>query len=231
MIQFRSLASSSKGNCYIVTDGATGEKLIIEAGIPVKQIKAAFDFDLGRAVGALISHEHLDHSHAAGDLIKCNIPVYSSRGTTEALDISAHVLEAGKQTRIGGFTVLPFRTMHDAAEPLGFLVRASDGDKLLFATDTVSIPVRAKCGIYAVEANFERALMHKNRLPEKLKRRIMRTHMDVQLLCGWLSACDMSLCREIHLIHMSLMSSDEARFVNLVRGCVPRTVKVYACKE
>ena len=40
MIQFRSLASSSKGNCYIVTDGATGEKLIIEAGIQVKQIKA-----------------------------------------------------------------------------------------------------------------------------------------------------------------------------------------------
>lgn len=228
MLRFDSFASSSRGNCYAVTDEATGEQLMIEAGIRKSLIREAFG-DFSHVVGLLVSHEHQDHVRCAGELSRDGLPVYASQGTADAAGIwSCHILTQGEAVRIGGFMVLPFATMHDSAEPLGFLVRGSDGDKLLFATDTVSIPVRTKCGIYAVEANFSKDLIGKH-VPERVRQRVMRTHMDVRRLCDWLRGCDLSVCREVYLIHLSTASSDEGRFVELVREAVPKGVRVYAC--
>ena len=229
MLRFHSIASSSRGNCYAVTDEETGEQLMIEAGVRKRTIKEGFDNDLSRVVGVLISHEHLDHSRNACELARSGFTIYASRGTAEAVGIwGCNILKAGEAVKIGSFTVLPFRTMHDAAEPIGFLIRGTDGDKLLFATDTVSIPVRAKCGIYAVEANYARDLIGYD-VPDRVRQRVLRTHMDVTRLCDWLRCCDLSVCREVNLIHLSTASSDEARFVNQVRGAVPHGVRVYAC--
>ncbi|SQC85437.1 metallo-beta-lactamase domain protein [Clostridium perfringens] len=51
------LASGSKGNGYLVVAGE--EKLILELGIPFKEMLKAIDFNLEGVVGALISHKHL----------------------------------------------------------------------------------------------------------------------------------------------------------------------------
>lgn len=50
-------ASGSKGNCYRVSDGK--ESVLIDAGIPLKQIIAASGFSTGGICGCLISHSHL----------------------------------------------------------------------------------------------------------------------------------------------------------------------------
>lgn len=50
------LASSSKGNCYIVDDGRT--KIMIDCGIPIRQIKKGCGFKTHEISGCLISHEH-----------------------------------------------------------------------------------------------------------------------------------------------------------------------------
>lgn len=56
-MKLKVLASSSKGNAYIL-ESPTGS-LLIEAGIPWKQILQGLNYDLKGVVGCLISHQHL----------------------------------------------------------------------------------------------------------------------------------------------------------------------------
>ena len=58
MIEFKSIASGSKGNAYIVKSGSVAP-LLLEAGIPIKRLKENLNFGLTGLAGCLISHEHL----------------------------------------------------------------------------------------------------------------------------------------------------------------------------
>lgn len=51
------LATGSKGNCYLLQAG--NDKLLLECGIPYKEILKGLDFNLNGVQGCLISHEHL----------------------------------------------------------------------------------------------------------------------------------------------------------------------------
>ena len=117
------LASGSKGNCYIISDGQS--KLMLDCGIPYGEIQEACGFNLCSQInGVLVTHEHSDHIRSAQRLMKSAINVYASRGTLEAGHLSGHrakVLKPHIQTHISTFVVLPFDVEHDAAEPLGFL--------------------------------------------------------------------------------------------------------------
>ena len=57
-MEFKAIASSSKGNCYLATSPGI-QPLLIEAGVPVKKIREATGFGLSEVAGCLISHEHL----------------------------------------------------------------------------------------------------------------------------------------------------------------------------
>lgn len=131
------LGSSSKGNCYRITDGNT--PLLLECGLPFKAIQRQLHFQLSGISGVLITHEHGDHAKSVKDMMKAGIDCYMSQGTAEALKLSGHrvkVVQAKKQFKLGTWTVLPFDVQHDCAEPLGFLLANLAGDKLLYATDT-----------------------------------------------------------------------------------------------
>lgn len=56
------LASSSKGNCYRVSNGST--PLLLECGIRFKEIQQKLNFRLSEIAGCLVSHEHQDHCKA-----------------------------------------------------------------------------------------------------------------------------------------------------------------------
>lgn len=51
-----SFASSSKGNCYLISDGTT--KLLIECGISIDKIRKFTKMDF---LACLVTHEHKDH--------------------------------------------------------------------------------------------------------------------------------------------------------------------------
>ena len=81
---FTSLASSSRGNCYVASDGETA--ILLECGISFRRIKKELGFDLSTIRGCLVSHEHKDHAKSVMDMIKSGIEVFASEGTAEALD-------------------------------------------------------------------------------------------------------------------------------------------------
>lgn len=230
---FTSLASSSKGNCYIVSDGETS--ILLECGISFRRIKKGLGFDLSAIRGCLVSHEHKDHAKSVMDLIKSGVEVFASEGTAGALDCALiTTVEAGAQFRVGSLEIMPFETFHDAAEPIGFLIYSrADGERLAFAMDTVNLGYRFPgVNLLALEANYDKDILARcERMPEKVRYRVTNTHMEIGTLCKYLQTLDLSHCREIYLLHLSSAASSEGNFLDRVRRSVPEHVRVSACAE
>lgn len=217
-MDIRPLASSSAGNCYLLSDGSTA--LLLEAGIPLKKIREGIGFRLSEIAGCLVSHEHADHAKAAADVMKAGVDVYASRGTVESLGLSGHrvhPVRSREQFRLGTWNVLPFEVEHDAAEPLGFLLASESGEKLLYATDTYYIRYRF-LGLthIAIECNFSIEILNQNimegRVPAAMKPRLLRSHFSLEHVKEFLLANDLSRVQEIWLLHLSDTNSDADLF-------------------
>jgi phosphoribosyl 1,2-cyclic phosphodiesterase len=230
---FKSLASSSHGNAYTVDDGET--RILIECGIPYKNLQKLSGFSLSEFKACILTHEHQDHAKSVQNLIERGMDVYMSFGTAETLEVEhAQIIEAMEQFRVGSLDIVPFSVFHDAKEPLGFLIKSrEDGDILAFATDTVNLRYKFPgLNILAIEANFDRTVLEKSeKLPEKTKDRITKTHMEIDVLCDYLRSLDLSECREIHLLHLSDAMSREREFILKVKDAVPAGIKVTACEK
>jgi len=221
----RVIASGSKGNCYALEH--SGSYLLLDAGAKLKQILAAVDYTPSAISGALITHEHKDHSRAAADLISRGIDVFSSRGTAEALGISGAyrytTLAENDQRFIGGFIVRAFPAIHDAAEPLNFLVAAS-GMKLAYLTDT-AYPAATFTGLsfLLVECNYtqEGITAEDDRTPEFVRRRIVNTHMSLDTLVEFVRLLDKSRLRGIMLAHVSGERGDPEEGIRRVSEAAP----------
>ena len=230
-MKFEALASSSSGNAYIVSDNDT--RILLECGVSHKKLQKLSGFSLSEFQACLVSHEHKDHAKSVMDLISRGMAVYMSQGTAEALETDAvNLIEHMEQFNVGSLDIVPFTTFHDAAEPLGFLIKSRvDGDVLAFATDTVNLRYQFPgLNILAIEANYDKAILERcERMPEKVRHRIANSHMEIDTLCDYLRSLDLSRCREIHLLHLSDATSHEGHFINKVESVVPRHVKVSAC--
>ena len=232
-MRFKTLASSSAGNAYVVSDKET--HILLECGISHSKLQKLSGFSLSEFQGCIVSHEHKDHAKAVLELISRGMPVYMSEGTAEALETdSVNLIESMEQFNIGSFDIVPFATFHDAKEPLGFLVKSRvDGDVLAFATDTVNLRYKFPgLNILAIEANYDKAILERcERIPEKVRYRISNAHMEIDTLCDYLRSLDLSQCREIHLLHLSDATSHEGHFINKVARAVPRGIEITACKK
>lgn len=232
-MRFESLASSSAGNAYIVSDNDT--RILIECGVSHKKLQKLSGFSLSEFQACLVSHEHKDHAKSALELISRGMEVYMSQGTAEALETDAvKLIESMEQFNVGSLDIVPFTTFHDAAEPLGFLIKSRvDGDVLAFATDTVNLRYKFPgLNILAIEANYDKNILERcEKMPEKVRYRITNSHMEIDMLCDYLRSLDLSRCREIHLLHLSDATSHEGHFINKVARAVPPGIEITACEK
>ena len=232
MIEILPLASGSRGNCYHITDGRT--PLLLECGIPFREIQKGLHFRVSEVAVCLVSHEHQDHSKAVRDVMKAGIDCYMSAGTAEALGISGHrlhIIKAKQQFRIGTWTILPFETQHDAAEPLGFLLANQYREKLLYATDTFYIRYRFQGLTHiAVECNYSLDILRRNVeagvVPKELKNRILKSHFSLENVKQFLLANDLSEVQEIWLLHLSDGNSDADRFKREVQELTGKPIYI-----
>ncbi len=240
MIEVEAIASSSNGNCYRLISGT--HELLLEAGLPLKAIKEAVKFQLGRLDGCLISHEHSDHSASVAQLIHAGVDVYLTAGTAKALGDKAKgacVMLKGYDDAYGAFslgrywTIRPFKTYHDANEPVGFIISDRD-DVLLFATDTCMMPK-----LHA-EA-FGQIMLECNYLPEHVDERIangdisiqqatrlLHSHMSLDMCLGFFraNARAVSYCRKIFLLHGSRENGNPGVFKEAVQRATGKPVIV-----
>jgi len=232
-VEIRVLASSSAGNAYVVSDGRT--PLLIECGLPFRQLRERLGYSVTSLAGCLLSHEHADHARAARDVLRAGVDLYATQGTIDALELTGHRLRpirAHERFRVGTWTIHPFDTRHDALEPVGFVL-ASGHARALYLTDTAYCPYRfAGLTHVLIEANWSRELLDRNVregvIDETLAARIRRNHMSLERLLDMLRANDLSRVEAIWLLHLSDQNSDEEMFARRVREVTGRPVYVAA---
>lgn len=164
--------------------------------------------------------------------MRAGIDCYMSRGTAEALEVSGHranIIKARQQFRTGTWTILPFETQHDAAEPLGFLLANQAGDKLLYATDTFYIRYKFHGLTHImVECNYAADILKTNvkagLVEPALKTRILKSHFSLENVKKFLQANDLSKVEAIFLLHLSDGNSDAERFKREIQELTGRMV-------
>ncbi len=233
-MQIHTIASGSSGNCTLVTDGA--DAILIDAGISARRIVSALDaFSLRpeQLSGILITHEHTDHVCGLATLIKhYEIPIFAPRTVANHLNWSIAgvetymaVLPTGQHSKVGGLSVLPFRTPHDTPESVGYRIEGSARFGLCtdlgHVTDEVLEGLR---GVNAalIESNHDLDLLRDGPYPVSLKRRILSDsgHLS-NIACGALAAALYeSGTRKLVLGHLSRENNRSA----LARECVLNTL-------
>ncbi len=223
-MRFEQLYSSSDGNLYTLTAG-NGKRLLLECGVPWRKLQKALDYNLRDIEGCLITHEHQDHSKAVKEVMNAGINVFASAGTFEALGIKegrrAEVIENKMMVEMNWFGFYVITLNHDASEPLGFIIKCDyPGEYLLFAPDTSFIKQRfdLQFNIIAIECSYDIHILQdrvdRKDINETLAKRLLESHMEKQVTMKYLAEfCDLSKCREIHLLHMSRDNIDKEQTV------------------
>ena len=227
MLKIKSFGSGSSGNGYLIDDGIT--QLIIEAGVQYKKIQQAMRFDFSKVVGCLISHEHRDHCKYVPQFIdSTSIEFFSTMGTFKGLseDRILHLhandyyrfsfLKYKETTMIGTWYVTPFKTEHDAAEPCGFLIDNTSGDRLVFITDSYYVKYRFPNVTHMmVEANYSKDVIDENMTSGfdlKRKTRLLESHFDFNQTKEFIKANKSNRLQEVWLLHLSDSNSIEKQF-------------------
>ena len=238
MITVESLASSSNGNLYRITSGR--HQLLLEAGLPISEIKKRLCYQLSRLDGCFITHEHGDHSTGARRLADAGVQLYMTLGTAKALKFDyykpAEELACGGHVGIvsaeeGTFTlknfwqITPFKVIHDAAEPVGYMIADGYGDTLVFATDTYVIPVKfKKINVLMIECNYAPGIvqerLEEGSISRKQADRLLHSHMSINSVVAFLRANKEALkdCRQIYLLHGSARNGMPKLFKDVVQG-------------
>ncbi|MCL4079441.1 MBL fold metallo-hydrolase [Coriobacteriia bacterium Es71-Z0120] len=179
------LASGSRGNAALVYAGATG--ILIDCGISARQARlriAAAGLSHVRIEAVVLTHEHADHVAGMRVLAReLRVPVLATHGTLDAIaGVLAEIpdvgpLRAGEVVAFGGLSVLPFRSSHDAAEPVGYRVTFPSGRTLGYLSDTGFLTGEAEealrgCDVLAIESNHDVGMLERGPYPAFLKQRI-----------------------------------------------------------
>jgi phosphoribosyl 1,2-cyclic phosphodiesterase len=222
----RVLGSSSSGNCYIIENEQS--ILIIEAGIPLKDVLPVIDFNVSKIVGVLSSHIHGDHSRYIPDYLFRSIPVYAPEETAGVY--KTKIVQHKKTFQLGNFRIMPFELKHDA-QCLGFLIQHPEMGKLLFCTDTYYIPYKFQgLNHILVEVNYSKNIINDNVLrgvtPFIHYKRALSSHMELETTKEMLRANDLSTVVNIVLLHLSDKNSDSVLFKKEIESVTGRPVYI-----
>lgn len=146
MMTLKTIATGSKGNCYILT-ADSGKQLILDAGIPIAEIKKGLDFDVENVVGAIVTHCHKDHSLSVSKLRTMGIPVW----TPYTSDF------VRQKTRLGEFDIECFDVPHNGTPCRAFIIKI-EGTTVLYCTDYEYIPYRLdkkQINVMLIEMNYQ----------------------------------------------------------------------------
>lgn len=131
------IGSSSKGNAYALM--ADNEILLLECGCRGADMMKAIDWQVGKVVGCLVSHQHNDHVGHVKDYMAYGIPIYSNDETEEFVGIVQGERLKGlpemKPLKLGQFSAIPFYLPHNGVPNFGYLIEHPDMGRMLFMTD------------------------------------------------------------------------------------------------
>lgn len=219
-LQFCSISSGSKGNCYLVK--ADDTILLIDAGISGKKI---FEGLLAAGVrpeevnGVLVTHEHSDHIKGIKMVCKKSekAHIYANTATWEQFADEKfadrhRMFISDEKFQIRDIEITPFSIHHDAVEPVGYSI-VYKGRKLSVVTDTGHISKEIfeeikDANLLVLESNHEVNVLKMCKYPYQTKMRILGDHGHLSNVAAaecisdiLKQSCDE--CKTVLLAHLS----------------------------
>lgn len=215
MMKLKCIATGSTGNCYALTSGS-GETLILDCGIPIKEIKKGLNWDITGVVGAICTHQHQDHSKSAADIRNMGIRVFNP-----ALDIFLDVVH------FGDFTIRPFdlttvdgRWTHTNADgtpcPIyGFLITHKEMGRMLYITDCEVIKWRFRdINHILLGVNYDKDLVDTD---NPKANHVFRGHLSIDTACDFVKANDSDSLQNVIMCHLSSENADSDSFIEKMK--------------
>ena len=230
----KTTATGSKGNNYALISGE--EILLLECGVPAKEMLKTIDYQTSKVVGCLLSHEHGDHAKYIKQYMQYGVKVYGSDEVQSNIElIYGEKIEGIKRMnrkKLGSFSVIPFRVPHGETDCDGWLIDSPEG-KLLFITDAEYCPYdfsKMNINYGLIECNY--SIDYITLEDDGVKnRRVLETHMELQTCKRLIQSINTDSLRSIGLVHLSAYNGNPQRFKDEMRSQVDADVDVWVAEK
>lgn len=224
------IASGSSGNCYVLNGNTSA--LVLECGVSPDKMLSRVDVAPSRIAGALVTHEHGDHAGFVKKFTELGIDVYASSGTVAGFKAGSRrrvkIIAAMRKYQIGEFTVKAFDVVHDAAEPLGFIIEHPEMGRLLFATDTRFIRYNFKnqnLNHIMIEANYNDDILTQRTIDGEVlptqAERVRQSHLSINQAGAFIAANVTPSLNNVVLVHLSSGNANREEFARFAAKNAP----------
>jgi phosphoribosyl 1,2-cyclic phosphodiesterase len=213
------LGSSSAGNCYLL-QADSGETLILDCGIPIKEIKKGLNWDITGVVGVLCTHKHLDHSKSVKDFETMGIPICKPY---ETLLMNQFLANSYFTVRTFDLTTIDGNWTHTDAngEPCpiyGFLITHPEMGRMLYITDCELIKWKFKdINHILLGVNYDKDLVDTD---NPKVNHVFRGHLSIDTACDFVKANDSDSLQNVIMCHLSSENADKDSFIAKMKKAV-----------
>lgn len=228
-MHLKCLGSSSAGNCYLLTSNS-GETLILDCGIPIKEIKKGLNWNIMGIQGSVCTHCHSDHSLSLAELRNIGIDVFYP-----SVEPNVGVVNFGS-FRVQSFdlTTLDGRWTHTNADGsecpcCGFLITHKEMGRMLYITDTNLIKWRFKSiNHILLGVNYDKDLID-NEDSAKVNH-VYRGHMSIDTACEFVKSNNSNDLQNVIMCHLSKDNADPDSFIEKMQKVAPQA-NVYVARK
>lgn len=220
-MKLKCISTGSSGNCYTLTSNS-GETLILDCGIPIKEIKKGLNWNVRNVVGCIVSHAHSDHSKSVKNLSDMGIPVFAPYRSLKPMIIGDYRLKI----QAFDLTTVDGRWTHTNADGsecpcYGFLITHPEMGKMLYITDTELIKWKFKdINHILLGVNYDKDLVNKDNDPKT--RHVFRGHLSIDTACDFVKANYSDSLQNVIMCHLSSENADRDSFIEKMKkvACV-----------
>lgn len=215
-MKLKCIATGSTGNCYTLTSNS-GETLILDCGIPIKEIKKGLNWNIKDVVGVLCTHQHLDHSKSVKDFEAMGIPVFAPYRSLKPMIIGDYRLKI----QAFDLTTVDGRWTHTNADGsecpcYGFLITHPEMGKMLYITDTELIKWRFKdINHILLGVNYDKDLIDRDNTGKA--NHVFRGHLSIDTACDFVKANYSDSLQNVIMCHLSSENADRDSFIEKMK--------------
>lgn len=222
-MKLKCIATGSSGNCYTLTS-KNGETLILDCGIPIKEIKKGLDWNIKGIVGVLCTHKHLDHSKSLNDFKSMGIPIYApyiQYAQHEGIHRYHTIPFSGFKVKAFDLTTIDGSWTHTDAngEPCpiyGFLITHKEMGRMLYITDCEVVKWRFKdINHILLGVNYDKDLIDRDNTGKA--NHVFRGHLSIDTACDFVKANYSYSLQNVIMCHLSSENSDKDSFIEKMK--------------